>query len=180
MENTRSSRDRNIRIVKKSDPCSPLTQRAAGVSPRQSFGSGGHRNISPLRTNQVREAIGSLRSKCDLKEGEEEHVDLNKGGMIEYGEFRVNSSGLTEYVDWNETEMVGDGDFRGRYPRDPNSNYNALIKRIKEKNRDPTLKGKFLNKCRGKWYKFCCDTGSSCNLMPLRMAALNGLEYTPP
>ena len=76
--NTRSSRDRNVRIVKKSDPkeasdppCSPLTQRSAGVSPRRSFGSEGHRNISSLRTNQVREAIGSLRSKCDLKEGEE-------------------------------------------------------------------------------------------------------------
>ena len=160
--NTRSSRDRNIRIVKKSDPCSPLTQRAAGVSPRQSFGSGGHRNISPLRTNQVKEAIGSLRSKCDLNEGEEEYVDLSEGKMVEYGDFRVNRSGKKEYVDLSEGEMVGEGDFRGIYPTDPNSRYNELIKRIKKKNRDPTLKGKFLNKCRGKWYKFCCDTGSSC------------------
>merc|ERR1711888_557776 len=27
--------------------------------------------------------------------------------------------------------------------------------------------------------RFCCDTGSSCNLMPARIAALNGLQYTP-
>ena len=53
------------------------------------------------------------------------------------------------------------------------------VNRVKEQNRDPTLKGKFLNKCRSKWHKFCCDTGSSCNLMPVRMAALNGLEFTP-
>ena len=75
--------------------------------------------------------------------------------------------------------MVGYGDFRGRYPEDKNSNFNKIINRVKEKNRDPTLKGKFLNKCRSKWYRFCCDTGSSCNLMPARMAALNGLQYTP-
>merc|ERR1711895_219157 len=39
------------------------------------------------------------------------------------------------------------------------------------------MKGKFLNQARGKWFNFCCDTGSSTNLMPIKMAALNGLEY---
>ena len=101
------------------------------TSSRQSFGSMGHRNNSPLRTNQVKEAIGSLRSKCDLNEGEEEYVDLSEGEMVEYGEVRVNRSGRKEYVDLNEEEMVGYGDFRGIYPTDPNSRYNALIKRIK-------------------------------------------------
>merc|ERR1712030_70895 len=57
----REDRHRNLRRVKNSDPCSPLTQRAAGVSPRQSFGSEGHRNISTFkRTNQVKEAVGSF------------------------------------------------------------------------------------------------------------------------
>merc|ERR1712215_645871 len=47
--NTRSSRDRNVRVVKRSDPretseppCSPLTQRAAGISSWQSSESEGH------------------------------------------------------------------------------------------------------------------------------------------
>ena len=54
-----------------------------------------------------------------------------------------------------------------------------MINRIKEgKVSDPTLKGKFLNQARGKWMNFCCDTGSSTNLMPIKMAALNGLEYS--
>ena len=111
-----------------------------------------------LSRKSVKEAVGSRRSKIDLSTEEEEE----------------------EYVDLSEEEMVGYGDFRGLYPTDPNSRYNALIKRIKEnKLSDPTLKGKFLNRSRGKWFKFCCDTGSSCNLMPIKMAALNGLEYTP-
>ena len=93
--NTRSSRDRNVRMVKKSDPretseppCSPLTQRAAGISSRQSSESEGHRKLSPLRTNQARE-------NCDLEEGEE-NVEPSEGGMTEFGEFRENGSGSTE------------------------------------------------------------------------------------
>ena len=175
--NTRTSRDRSVRAVRKSNPretseppCSPLTQRAAGITSRQSSGSEGHKQISPIITNQEED--------CDLEKGEE-NVELSEGEKTEFGEFRETESGKMEYVDWKESEMVGEGDFRGMHQRDPNSRYNALLRRIKKQNRDPTLKGKFLNKSRGKHYKFCCDTGSSCNLIPVRMAALNGLEYSP-
>merc|ERR1712030_3841 len=172
----RNSRDRSVRIVRENPreisepPCSPLTQRAAGISSRQSSESEGHRKISPIITNQEED--------CDLEKGEE-NVEPSVGEKTEFGEFRETKSGQMEYVDWKESEMVGEGDFRGMHQRDPNSRYNALLRRIKKQNRDPTLKGKFLNKCRGKYYNFCCDTGSSCNLIPARMAALNGLEYTP-
>ena len=77
-------------------------------------------------------------------------------------------------------QMVGYGDFRGFHMDNPASNYRALIKRIKEGYiSDPTMRGKFLNQPRAKWMKFCCDTGCSTNLMPAKMAAMNGLKYSP-
>merc|ERR1711888_529395 len=84
-----------------------------------------------------------------------------------------------KYVPGLHPKMVGYGDFRGYHLNDSKSRYTAMINRIKEgKVSDPTLKGKFLNQTREKWFNFCCDTGSSTNLMPIKMAALNGLEYS--
>merc|ERR1712030_158594 len=98
-----------------------------------------------------------------------------------FGEFRKGTDGKQEeYVDWEESEMVGFGDYRGHYPINEDSNYMKMINKVTQaRHRDPTLKGKFLTKARSQWYRFCCDTGSSCYLLPARIAALNGLQYTP-
>merc|ERR1711891_140892 len=203
--NTRYSRDRNIRQVKKCNTeednwdleegdmerlfevvvrqvkrseeasdltGSPLSQRAAGVSPRQSSGTDVHQTLSSLPDQ--------ARNNWDLEEGEMERFfevpETRKG----FGEFKLGKDRKPEYVDWRETEMVGFGDYRGYYPINENSNYKEMISKVaKEKNRYPCLKGKFLTKARSKYYRFCCDTGSSCNLIPARKAALNGLKYEP-
>ena len=44
---------------------------------------------------------------------------------------------------------------------------------------DPIMTGKILNKPGGRLHKFCCDTGCSTNVMPARLAALNGLDWYP-
>ena len=91
----------------------------------------------------IREAVGSRRSTINLQDQDEEG----------------------RYV----PQMVGYGDFRGYHLDNPDSNYRALIKRIKEGQiSDPTMKGKFLNQPRAKWMSFCCDTGCSSNLMTVK------------
>ena len=76
--------------------------------------------------------------------------------------------------------MIGYGDFRGVYNEDMNSQYRQIIRRIKSGLvSDPTLSGKILNQPGGRWHKFCCDTGCSTNVMPARLAALNGLDWSP-
>ena len=42
---------------------------------------------------------------------------------------------------------------------------------------DPTMTGKIMNRPGGRLHKFCCDTGCSTNVMPARLAAMNGLEW---
>ena len=80
--NTRPSKEsrdkyRNVRRIK-SDTCSPPTRRAPGVRPRESSGWEGHRKYTSFRKiNQVREAVGSKRSKIDLSDEEEEYEDLS-------------------------------------------------------------------------------------------------------
>ena len=60
------------------------------------------------------------------------------------------------------------------------SQYRQIIRRIKSGLvSDPTMTGKILNKPGGRLHKFCCDTGCSTNVMPARLAALNGLEWYP-
>merc|ERR1711867_223859 len=76
-------------------------------------------------------------------------------------------------------EMIGEGDFQGHHVEDPDSNFRKLVKRIKQDSSDPTLMGKILNKSHSKRVKFCCDTGSSCNLLPVKIAALNDLKFEP-
>ena len=76
--------------------------------------------------------------------------------------------------------MIGYGDFRGVYQEDLNSRCREIIRRIKcGYVSDPTMSGRILNQPGGRWHKFCCDTGCSTNLMPTRMAALNGLKWSP-
>ena len=80
----------------------------------------------------------------------------------------------------DDIEMIGYGDFRGVYQEDLNSRYREIIRRIKRGHvSDPTMSGKILNQPGGRWHKFCCDTGCSTNLMPARLAALNGLKWSP-
>ena len=57
---------------------------------------GGHRNISPSRTNQVRE--------CDLKGGKEEYVELNKGGMVSDAEYDQDSEYSEDEYDSDEED----------------------------------------------------------------------------
>ena len=104
----------------------------------------------------MKEAVGSRRSTVDL-----DLKDQDEEGR---------------YV----PKMVGHGDFRGFHFDNPDSNFRALIKRIKKGYvSDPTMRGKFLNQPGSKWMRFCCDTGCSSNLMPAKMAAMNGLRWSP-
>ena len=138
--------------MKSDNTCSPPTRRAPGICPLESSWWEGRKNHS-----SIREAVGSKRSTINLSEVDEEG----------------------EYVPGLHPKMVGYGDFRGYHLDNPESRYRAMVKRIKEGQiSDPTLKGKFLNQPRGKWMNFCCDTGCSTNLMPIKMAALNGLKYS--
>ena len=75
-------------------------------------------------------------------------------------------------------DMVGSGDFRGIYPKDLESKLCRIFKRIKSNIiSDPVIKGKIMNTTGGRWARFCCDTGSSVNLMPAKMAAAGGLKW---
>ena len=156
-ENSRDSRpskesrdwSRSLRRVKSDNTYSPPTRGTSGICPLESSWLEGRKTYS-----SIREAVGSRRSIINLQDQDEEG----------------------RYV----PQMVGYGDFRGYHLDNPESNYRALIKRIKEGQiSDPTMKGKFLNQPRAKWMSFCCDTGCSTNLMPVKMAALNGLKYSP-
>ena len=130
---SKESRDRNRQVRRiKSDTSSPPTRRAPGVRPQESFGWEGHNNISSIRKiRQVKEAVGSKRSKIDLSDTDEEgdYVDLSD----------TDEEG--DYVPGLHPKMVGYGDFRGYHLNNPDSRYTAMIKRIKEgKVSDPTLK----------------------------------------
>ena len=71
--------------------------------------------------------------------------------------------------------MVGSGDFRGIYPKDLESKLRRILKRIKSNMiSDPDIKGKIMNTTGGRWARFCCDTGSSVNLMFATMATSGG------
>ena len=77
-----------------------------------------------------------------------------------------------------DSEMVGSGDFQGVHKKDMNSQLRKIIRRIKDGLvSDPTMTGKIMNRPGGRLHKFCCDTGCSTNIMPARLAAMNGLEW---
>ena len=125
--NTRPSKEsrdryRNVRRIK-SDTCSPPTRRAPGVRPRESFGWEGHKNYSSIKKiMEVKEAVGSKRSKIDLSDTDEEEEDVDLSDTDEE----------EDCIPGLHPKMFGYGDFRGIHPTDPNSRYTALIKRIKE------------------------------------------------
>ena len=76
--------------------------------------------------------------------------------------------------------MIGFGDFMGLYPKNLESKLRRILKRIKSNSiSDPVTKGKIINTTGGRWLHFCCDTGSSVNLMPAKMAAAGGLKWRP-
>ena len=81
--------------------------------------------------------------------------------------------------DESETEdMVGRGDFRGVYEKNPESKFRKMIKRIKDKTvSDPVMRGKIINAAGGRLARFCADTGCSVNIMPAKMAAAGGLKW---
>ena len=74
--------------------------------------------------------------------------------------------------------MVGFGDFQGVHKKDMNSQLRKIIRRIKDGMvSDPTMSGKIMNRPGGRLHKFCCDTGCPTNIMPVRLAAMNCLEW---
>ena len=76
--------------------------------------------------------------------------------------------------------MVGFGDFRGIYPKNLESKLRRILKRIKSNMiSDPVIKGKIINITGGRWARFCCDTESSVNLMPAKMAAAEDSNEGP-
>ena len=76
--------------------------------------------------------------------------------------------------------MIGFGDFMGLYPKNLESKLRRILKRVKSNSiSDPVTKGKIINATGGRWARFCCDTGSSVNLMPAKMAAAGGLKWRP-
>ena len=97
------------------------------------------------------------------------------------------SGGRSSKSTFKETEeniehedMVSFGDFRGIYPKNLESKLRRILKRIKSNSiSDPVTKGKIINATGGRWARFCCDTGSSVNLMPAKMAAAGGLKWRP-
>ena len=93
---------------------------------------------------------------------------------------RTHDSSVKEKEDEVETEdMVGRGDFRGVYSKDPDSRFRKMINRIKSKMvSDPVMKGKIINATGGRCARFCADTGCSVNIMPAKMAASGGFKWT--
>ena len=74
--------------------------------------------------------------------------------------------------------MIGFGDFGGLYPKNLESKLRRILKRVKSNSiSDPVTQGKIINATGGRWARFCCDTGSSVNLMPVKMAASGGLKW---
>ena len=66
------------------------------------------------------------------------------------------------------------------YPKNLESKLRRILKRVKSNSiSDPVTKGKIINATGGRWARFCCDTGSSVNLMPAKMAAAGGLKWRP-
>ena len=99
--------------------------------------------------SSIQEAVGSYRTKISLEVQE-------------------------------DREMIGCVDFQGAYKIVIDSQYREIIRRIKDGLvSDPTMTGKILNQPGGRLHKFCCDTGCSTNVMPARLAALNGLDWYP-
>ena len=92
---------------------------------------------------------------------------------------RTHDSSVKEKEDEVETEdMVGRGDFRGVFSKDPDSRFRKMINRIKSKTvSDPVMKGKIINATGGRCARFCADTGCSVNIMPAKMAASGGLKW---
>ena len=68
----------------------------------------------------------------------------------------------------------------GTVPKNLESKLRRILKRVKSNSiSDPVTKGKIINATGGRWAHFCCDTGSSVNLMPAKMAAAGGLKWRP-
>ena len=91
---------------------------------------------------------------------------------------RTHDSSVKEKEDEVETEdMVGRGDFRGVYSKNPESRFRQMINSIKAKIvSDPVMRGKIINVAGGRLARFCADTGCSVNIMPAKMAASGRLK----
>ena len=136
------------------------------------------RNCRRVKTSDNNYSPPSGRTPCSSSMESSQREGRNKNSSIIEAVGSLRST--INLQDQDEIEMVGYGDFRGVYQEDLNSRYRELIRRIKRGYvSDPTMSGKILNQPSGRWHKFCCDTGCSTNLMPAKMAALNGLKWSP-
>ena len=132
-------------------------------------------------------ARGGSRTLRRIKESKETCSPSSRGAVRKHTWQSPGWGGRNPNSTYKETEdniehedMVGSGDFRGIYPKDLESKLRRILKRIKSNMiSDPVIKGKIMNTTGGRWARFCCDTGSSVNLMPAKMAAAGGLKLRP-
>ena len=139
-----------------------------------------------------REFVRSRQSRTlrKVKRSKEHHSSTSWGASRNHACWSPRQGGRNSISKIEEKEeslegkdMIGVGDFMGLYPKNFESKLRRILKRIKSNSiSDPVTKGKIINTTGGRWLHFCCDTGSSVNLMPAKMAAAGGLIWrtSPP